>query len=235
MTKINYMNNWNADKDYGKEYAIVHFHIATPSYPWSRKKNGSRLRRAFDAEMADIFASIGWNVASEGKGPYAMTVEKDKQNIYCHPKDMSGVVLKNEIAAIAQALAGAEQFQLETVEVRDTVHDWSNEEYAALLDGTLDKTRREIDKNAVLPDWDKFNQKRDIIRRVSDSIAPGRRLKSVRFGTVDKDEMAEDFVANVLEDLLEKGYLAIAGSEKYVRALSSEELLGRTLAYGALI
>ena len=55
-------NNWNPDKDYGNEYVNVYFRMETRGYEYPSFSFTEEDRKAFDSELEEVFASLGWSI-----------------------------------------------------------------------------------------------------------------------------------------------------------------------------
>ena len=234
------LNNWNPDLDYGREYAIVHIRMQTPAFIRSRCALEPEDRKAFYAEAARIFEDLGWHILRDESVGQCMEVAKDHSRLTIHPVDFGGLLLKNEVKTITEALAKAELFRPDWVDIYETVYDWSDEEYAKLLEERLDMTRREVLKSFRTKFRVSYCRRIEAAKHISKSIAPGLRLKNTVNGFISLDQQAVNFVDAVIDDLIEKGYLlqkeAVPGSGTflYVRTLNREEQKknAKSLAYG---
>ncbi len=234
------LDNWNPDLDYGEEYAVVHFRVHTPLYSYPRFSFEPEDRKMFYAETDRIFAGIGWHVLRDERGGHCMEVAKGDSSLYLHPQDFSGTVLKNEVEAVAEALATSKVFSLNWVDVYQTVYTWSDEEYAKLLEERIDIARKEVLKRSRTRRYDYYCLKADIAETAAGFVAPGLRLKNMNLGIGHTDKQTVEFVNSVIADLVEKGYLlekAFAlkcGDFPYIRALNRAEqkMMAKSLAYG---
>lgn len=95
-------DNWNPDADYGNEYVSVYFRIDTPSYDYNCGFSSDDDRQKWHEEVSELIKSFG---IFEGIG-YDIEKRKDKQaHLYAHPQDISGVILKNDVKKVAEAIS----------------------------------------------------------------------------------------------------------------------------------
>ena len=135
-------NNWNPDADYGNEYANVYFRIDTQSYDDMNGGWKADERETVGKEINRLFTSLGWTCSISGFNGVCSTYTKGKSNLYMHPQNYSGEVLKSEIKSVAEALEKAKTFSLRWVDLYDTVYDITDDEYEEYLKGKDKELRR---------------------------------------------------------------------------------------------
>lgn len=133
-------NNWDPDAEYGNEYVKVYFYTDTPTY----SQNGFETAEdkiAWFEEADNLVTSSGVKrgcsyevINSTDKSPY----------LYIHPMEISGVILKNDVKKIAEAICKAKNFSLRWVELYETVYLMSDEEYEKYLTGRNDEIRKQL-------------------------------------------------------------------------------------------
>ena len=102
-------NNWNPDIDYRNEYVRVYFRIDTPSYHYERGFSSTEDRDSWDTEASNLISSFG---IMEDSG-YKVDNGKEKcAYLYAHPQQISGVILKNDVKRIAEAISNMKLFML---------------------------------------------------------------------------------------------------------------------------
>ena len=216
-------NNWDCNADYGSEYVNVYYRVNTPAY--NRGTNWPETdSERFDAETTAIFGKLDWFVAEARRSGSSATVQKDKSSLYLHPQEFSGVVLKNEVRIIAEALANAETFSLQWVDLYETVYDMSDEAYTAYLDSQEERIRAEVLKTAITTRRTKFIRDYDAACHVATIV----RLRRVgeddgRYGGAGK---TANHIIGVIEKLIGEGWLVTATSKngsRMIRTINKTE------------
>lgn len=206
-TNGKFLNNWNPDRAFSDgEYICVYFRIRTPSYfhpdrPYSDMYcfDSVKDRNAFYGEIKEIFEGIGWTVRD------TTNLINGKAHLYVHPKEISGTVMKWQVAHIAESIANkAKLFGLVWVDLYNDVYDITDEEYLAILDGKREQIRKELLE--VGRTSNQYFYERDLIDIVSG------RVKTPRVGISDVGgychDLAEDVVMQELQSLKEEGVMA---------------------------
>lgn len=109
-------DNWDPNLDYGNEYSNVYFRMETKGYNYPSFSFTEEDCNAFDKELTEVFTSLGWICEKESSSATCATWTKGKSNLYLHPQNFSGEVLKNDIKSIAEAIEKRDTFYLRFVE-----------------------------------------------------------------------------------------------------------------------
>lgn len=99
-------DNWNPDYDYGSQYVEVYFNINTPSY--MHAKDSSAFGFASDETRDEWYAAASKVIASfdilEDSGYNVENSAEKRAYLYPHPQQISGVILKNDVRKVAEAI-----------------------------------------------------------------------------------------------------------------------------------
>lgn len=116
------------------KYFDVHFRIRSAYQGYSGFANDEQSI-AFYKEVRDFFTSNGWRPISEKNSGKAFSVKKDKQELYLHPMDFSGVISEESIDHLYRLLSADthQTFRCEHVDVYEEYMDMTDEEYLSLL------------------------------------------------------------------------------------------------------
>ena len=214
-------NNWNPDADYGNEHVDVHFHIDTPTFDgFSGFFKSNEDRDNWDNEADNLIKSLGILQDS------GFTVENSKEKqayLYAHPQDISGVIRKNDVKRVAEAIDNMELSSIRWVDLYETVYVISDEEYEEYLNGKRDEIRKELFAKAATARTTKYYNAFDVAR----SLAGKFRLS--RLGLNDGKNYGGgqtiDYILNVANEMIEEGYLKFfeQNGEKYIRSLNKTE------------
>ena len=214
-------DNWNPDADYGNEYVRVHFRIDTPTFDGCDgffKSNEDRDN--WNNEADNLIKSLG---ILQDSG-FKIENSKEKQAyLYAHPQDISGVIRKNDVKRVAEAIDSMELSSIRWVDLFETVYVISDEEYEEYLDRKRDEIRKELFVKSATPRITKYYNAYDIAR----SLAEKFRLN--RLGLNDGKNYGGgqtiDYILNVANEMIEEGYLKFfeQNGEKYIRSLNKTE------------
>lgn len=132
-------NNWNPDANYGNEYVNVGFNIDTQSYDGISFKNEAD-RELWHTEVDDLIESFDFLndcgfLASRGN---------KREYLYPHPQQISGVILKNNVGKVAEAISKMKTSSIRWVDLHRTVYDISDDEYKTYLLSRKDDILKEI-------------------------------------------------------------------------------------------
>lgn len=229
------LDNWDPDADYGNEFANVHFRIETPTYCYPAFTFTPEQREAFYKETGRIFTALGWEVKENPYSGSPMTVTNGHANLYLHPQDFSGVVMKKDVRSIAEALSEASLFSLRWVDVYETLYDWTDDQYVAFLNRHVREIRRRILKDAVTKRRSLFYDKNSFLRVFNENISIKLSCKRVQARVSGVDQIARRFLTETVNDMIEKGYLVSENNGEYIRTPNkTEQRKLKNLPYGDL-
>lgn len=215
-------NNWNPNRNYGTEYTEVHFFIDSVGYRYPEYFFSPEDRLLFDQEVAEIFSYLGWNAANGGGIRSTATVRNGKSHLYLHPQDFSGILRKNDVGAMANALSGRERFSLRWVQLNDTVYEDTDEEYTSYLAGREKEIRDMIFRSARTTRYNKLVPKEYVAMLVAEKV--GRKRISDNPPRKGNAETGK-YVLQILQKMVEEGLLLSLeqGEKTYVRSLNRKE------------
>lgn len=212
-------NNWNPDLDYGNEYVNVYFNIDTPTYDYC---NGWEIneREAWRTEASKLIASFG---ILEDSG-YKVENGKEKcAYLYAHPQQISGVILKNDVKKVAEAISNMKLSSIRWVDLHETVYDISDSEYEAYLDKKKDEIRKLLFEKSATTRANKYYAAFDVARNIAGKV----RLN--RLGQNDGKNYGSGqtiaYILKVVEEMIDAGYLKCfeQNNMKYIRCLNKTE------------
>ena len=214
-------DNWNPDADYGNEYVDVHFRIDTPTFDgFSGFFKSNEDRDNWNNEADNLIKSLGILQDS------GFTVENSKEKqayLYAHPQDISGVIRKNDVKRVAEAIDSMELSSIRWVDLFETVYVISDKEYEEYLNGKREAIRKELFTVAATARTTKYYRAFDVAR----SLAGKFRLN--RLGLNDGKNCGSgqtiEYILNVANEMINEGYLKFfeQNGEKYIRSLNKTE------------
>lgn len=216
-------NNWNPDKDYGNEYVNVYFRMDTKGYDYPDFSFTEEDRAAFNQNIIKVFSSLGWTCEEPKISGACQTWHKGKSNLYLHPQNFSGEVLKNEVKTIAEALEDNNSFKLRWVDLYETFYDITDEEYETILSEKNAEIRKVVLEKCRTKRKTQFYYVVDIIRRIAD------KFRVPRIGIDDGKHcgigQTGKHITNIIYQLIEEGYLISAQNNNgmLVRTLNKTE------------
>lgn len=214
-------DNWNPNADYGNEYVKVYFRIDTPSFDeYNGFFKSNEDRDKWNNEASNLIKSFD---IMEDCG-YSIEHSKEKQAyLYAHPQNISGVILKNDVKRVAEAINNMKLSSIRWVDLYETVYIISDNEYEEYLNGKRDEIRKELFAKAATTRITKYYNAFDVAR----SLAGKFRLN--RLGLNDGKNYGGgqtiDYILNVVNEMIEEGYLKFfeRDGEKYIRSLNKTE------------
>ena len=114
-------------------YRKVYFHIQTYAYGYDSGWSSEADKAAFDSECRDLFQQLGWAL-HPGSNGVCDTVTKDRQDLYLHPFNFSGVMDEASIQPLQEQLSKGKTFRCYAVDCYEEYADLSDEEYRAALE-----------------------------------------------------------------------------------------------------
>ena len=114
-------------------YRKVYFRIQTYAYGYDSGWSSEADKAAFDSECRDLFQQLGWTL-HPGSNGVCDTVTKDRQDLYLHPFNFSGVMDEANIQPLQEQLSKGKTFRCYAVDCYEEYADLSDEEYRAALD-----------------------------------------------------------------------------------------------------
>lgn len=213
-------DNWNPDYDYGNEYVSVYFRIDTPSYHYNNGFDTNENKERWQAEASNLIKSFD---ILEDCG-FAVEHSTNKQAyLYAHPQNISGVVLKNDVKKIAEAISKMELSSIRWVDLYETVYIISDSEYEKYLDGKQEEIRKVLFEKASTTRTTKYYCAFDIARDIAGMIRLNR--LGLNDGKNYGNGQTVDYVFKVIDKMIEEGYLKyfIDGDIKYIRSLNKTE------------
>ena len=114
-------------------YRKVYFRIQIHTYGYGSGWSSEADKAAFDSECRDLFQQLGWTL-HPGSNGVCDTVTKDRQDLYLHPFNFSGVMDEANIQPLQEQLSKGKTFQCYAVDCYEEYADLSDEEYRAALE-----------------------------------------------------------------------------------------------------
>lgn len=208
-------------------YKRVYFRINTPSY---RTANGIGFQdqdgKKFDDEAVNIFVNDGWDIKKRRYNGRCSTVTKDKQELYLHPDNFSGVVIEENISHIEQVIKDGNLFTLRWTDIYDDVFDMTDEEYLKLLQSKKAEIKLDL--------LEKFQTKRSNLYITSvwngiDSVYNKHHLKrlSSYVGVYSSSDIDWQFIEGVFNELVSEEKIVTAETKKGTGYRTNKKLLAQ--------
>lgn len=211
-------NNWNPDLDYGNEYVSVYFNIDTPSYNFNGGFKSTEDREEWNKETSNLISSFG---IMEGCG---YDCEKKKcAYLHAHPQQISGIILKNDVKKVAEAISKMELSSIRWVDLYETVYVITDSEYEEYLNGKHGEIRRALFEICSTTRTTKFCNAFDVARHISGMVRLNR--LGLNDGKNYTGGQTVNYVLKVADEMIEEGYLKffMDGDIKYIRSLNKTE------------
>ena len=214
-------DNWNPNADYGNEYVSVYFRIDTPLYDdcicdFKSDEDSEK----WHAETSELIKSFGVMDGSI----YDITRSKEKcAYLYAHPQNISGVIRKNDVKRIAEAISKMELSSIWSVDLYETVYVISDNEYEEYLNGRRDEIRKVLFEESATTRTTKYYNIFDVARSLADKFRLNR--LGINDGKNYGSGQTIDYILNVADEMIEEGLLKSfeQNGEKYIRSLNKTE------------
>lgn len=213
-------NNWNPDLDYGNEYVKVYFNIDTPIYDYNNGWKTTEEREAWGKETSSLISSLG---IMEDSG-YKVDNGKEKcAYLYAHPQQISGVILKNDVKKVAEAISNMELSSIRWVDLHETVYDISDSEYEEYLNGKRDEIRKELFEKSATTRTNKYYVAFDVARNIANIVRLNR--LGLNDGRNYGSGQTVEYILKVADEMIVEGYLKSFERDeiKYIRSLNKTE------------
>ena len=214
-------DNWNPDADYGNEYVRVHFRIDTPTFDtFDGFFKSNEDRDNWNNEADNLIKSLG---ILQDSG-FKVENSKEKQAyLYTHPQDISGVIRKNDVKRVAEAIDSMELSSIRWVDLFETIYVISNEEYEEYLNGKREAIRKELFTVAATARTTKYCRAFDVVRSLADKFRLNR--LGLNDGKNCGSGQTIEYILNVANDMIDEGLLKSfeRNGEKYIRSLNKTE------------
>lgn len=213
-------DNWNPDMDYGNEYVSVYFRIDTPSYHYERGFSSTEDRDSWNTEASNLISSFG---IMEDSG-YKVDNGKEKcAYLYAHPQNISGVILKNDVQKIAEAISNMKLSSIRWVDLYETVYVISDNEYNEYLDGRKDEIRKALFEKSATTRTTKYYVAFDVARNIAGMVRLNR--LGLNDGKNYGSGQTIEYILKVADEMIEEGYLKYFERDgvKYIRSLNKTE------------
>jgi hypothetical protein len=207
-------NNWNPDLDYGNEYVKVYFNIDTPTYDcnngWETEERDAWNKES--SKLIRLFGGCGYD-AEKAKFTY----------LDAHPQQISGIILKNDVKKVAEAISNMKLSSIRWVDLHETIYDISDSEYEEYLNEKRDEIRKELFEKSVTTRTNKYCAAFDVARHIANII----RLN--RLGLNDGKNFGSgqtiEYILKVVDEMIIEGYLKYFERDgiKYIRSLNKTE------------
>lgn len=213
-------NNWNPDADYGNEYVNVSFNINTLAYDRTNSFTSNTEREQWNADASTLIKSFG---IMEDCGFHVEHNLEKCAYLYAHPQQISGVVLKNDVKKIAEAIDKLPMSHIRWVDLRETVYVISDNEYEKYLDGKKDKIRKMLFEMSATTRKTKYYPLFDIAKCIADKVRLNR--LGINDGKNYGSGQTIDYIMKIAHNMIDEGYLICVEhyDVKYIRCLNKTE------------
>ena len=212
-------NNWNPDMDYGNEYISVCFDIDTPTYDfnnsWSKED-----REAWRTEVINLIESFG---IIEDSGWKVEHSDEKCAYLHAHPQQISGVILKNDVKKVAEAISNMKLSSIRWVDLHETVYVISDNEYNEYLDGRKDEIRKALFEKSATTRTTKYYAAFDVARNIAGMVRLNR--LGLNDGKNYGSGQTIEYILSVADEMIAEGYLKYFEEDgfKYIRSLNKTE------------
>lgn len=175
------------------------------AYEWDKGFPNRKSADEFYGEVAELFRSAGWEYEpGDGYGGNARAF-REKESLYLHPMEISGIVLKSSVPEIESLLARAVTFR--------HIQTYGRTEYVEMSDGAyqayLESRRGEIE-SAIL---ERFKTKRSNLYLTGDqseTIARPFHIYRLEAVKAYQPDLSVLYVRRLIDGMVADGRLSVA-------------------------
>lgn len=215
---------WN-DNGNGN-FAKVYFRINTIGF---NSMNGSfeneTDRNAFRSEIAEIIKSFG--IAD-----YSIRQENN-EHLYAHPNDISGIVEKSKIKAIAEAINNSKTMTIRWVDIYEEYAIISDDDYMEILNSKREEMAKYIVEKCFTKRTSQFFLVRDIAKGVQEKFKENR-INAIE--DINNFGMTHKYATDIIKQLVNDGYLigVEQNGYEYIRSLNKTEQKKNKVNYDSM-
>lgn len=198
----------------------MYFDIDTPTYDYRNGWKTIEEREAWNKEASNLISSFR---ILEDSG-YEVENSKEKcAYLYAHPQQISGVILKNDVKKVAEAISNMKLSSICLVGLHETVYVISDDEYKKYLDGRKEEIRRTLFEKSATTRTNKYWVAFDVARHIAGIVRLNR--LGLNDGKYYGSGQMIEYILNVAEEMIEEGYLKCFERDgiKYIRSLNKTE------------
>lgn len=230
MSSRDYSNYYANRKDWSDNgngnYAKVYFRIDTIGFDtckgWFTEEKDNSL---FHDEASEIIKSFGI-VESSGYG-------QNNEYLYAHPNDISGIVEKSKIKAIAEAINNSKSMKIRWVDIYEEYAIISDDDYMEILNSKREEMAKYIVEKC-------FTKRTNLFKsRFETAINAQERFKTNRINAIENINTPKTtfkYAQDVIAELVENGYLiqVIENETAYIRSLNKTEQKKNKVNYDSM-
>lgn len=203
-------------KDNGNgNFANVHFRIDTIGFDcMSGYFAEDNDRKAFHEEATGIIKSFGI-VESSG-------FKQNNEYLYAHPQDISGIVEKSKIKAIAEAIDSSQTMKIRWADVYEEYAFISDSDYTAILDSKRQEMAHYIIQNCFTKRTNLFKSAYEIAINAMEKFKVNR-INSIE--DINNPKMTFKYAMEIIQQLVENGYLiqVVDSDRQLIRSMNKTE------------
>lgn len=209
-------DEWNPDADYGNEYTDVHFRIDTINF---NSTNGN----FDDEETRDKWLKEITNLIKSLEIVCDCGYMQKSVYLHVHPQDISGIILKNDVKKIAEAIDNMALSFIRWVDIYETVYCITDDEYNDYLDGKSNEIRKYLFTLCKTTRANKYYNAFDVARDIANKVRLHR--LGINDGKNYGSGQTIDYILTVANAMIDEGLLKffVRDEEKYIRSINKTE------------
>ena len=158
--------------------------------------------------------------------------KQNNEYLHAHPQNISGIVKKDKIKAIAEAIDSSTSMSIRWVDVYNEYADISDENYKAILDNKRTEMIDYIIEQC-------YTTRRDRYYRVfSIATSTQEQFKTDRINAIEdvnKHGMTYNYVVDIINALVSNGYLVRTSDGEGIRSLNKTEQKKNKIDYSCVL
>ena len=143
--------------------------------------------------------------------------------LHAHPQQISGVILKNDVKKVAEAISSMKLSSIRWVDLYETVYVISDSEYEKYLDGKQEEIRKALFEKSATTRATKYYAAFDVARNIAGMVRLNR--LGLNDGKNYGSGQTIEYILSVADEMIAEGYLKYFEEDgfKYIRSLNKTE------------
>ena len=226
MEKGSYLNEVEWIDNENGNFARVYFRIDTVGFEcYSGSFKNVEDKQAFHDEATAIIKSFGV-VESCRYG-------QNNEYLYAHPQEITGIVAKSKIKAIAEAINNSRTIKIRWTDVYEEYAIISDDDYARILNGKREEMAKCIVESCFTKRTNLFKRTYDIAMYIQEKFKLNR-INAIE--DINNPKMTFKYAMQVIQQLIDNGYLVYVedNGNHLIRSYNKTEQKKKKISYDSI-
>ena len=206
-------------------FASVHFRINTIGFNSYGSFDNENDRVAFYNEAAEIIKSFG--IVND------CGYKQNNEYLHSHPNDISGIVEKSKIKAIAEALNNSKTMKIRWIDVYEEYVYMSDDDYMEILKSKRDDIAKYIIERCFTKRTNLFKSSFEIAIAVQETFKINR-INAIE--DINNPKTTFKYAVQIIKQLIDNGYLVYVeeNNNHYIRSFNKTEQRKNKINYDVI-